>query len=408
MERFFSTEKRLNDVLTEKITQYGRPVKFVVDDKANRVIVSYFDGSSQELPLYKDPATGWEFFHSFIPTHSLANDDELQPRPIEVSRLWLLYNHLRSNAQLAASVARLDEDSRIFLFDGQHKAAAQIWLGRPSVECKVYLNPDVRELKETNLTAHEKLRQMPFYTSTLIRKYADIFGQDWEGYVATPGRKSESDFVEYLFSKGKKRAEATKELRNALYRDVLECEEPKSKLREYIAEENRARENPLSINLVQRTFFHEFIATPPLDVEFEGSGDFRSYERRNLVGILNMIVDESLKGKWNPELNDANHKKANRIYLSGAVRAWVPMLKDTVVQVLRIFDSDKREEILFRSITEEEFELIHDRIRRLFSNKVWMDPDPNIDAQLKINEPSITKTFLNGKGLSTEWILGLV
>jgi hypothetical protein len=405
MESYFSSEKRLDDVLAFKVKQFGKPVKVGLQHNGSTVTLTYFDETSQELAVHKDPATGWKFFYTHVPTHSLANDAELQPRPIEVGRLWLLYNHLRSNAQLAASVARID-DERILLFDGQHKAAAQIWLGRRAVECKVYLDADARALKETNLTAHEKLRQMPFYTSTLMRKYGDLFGEDWQEYVSTPGVKSETGFVDFLMSKGKKRAEANKELRFAIYKDVLESVDPANRLKEYIEEENRARENPLSTNLVQKTFFHEFITPPPLNVEFESPNDYRAEERRNLVKLLNMIVQESLDGKWNPEANDAGHKKASRIYLSGAVRGWVPMLKDAVAQVLRLFDSDQRERILLRSISEDEFTLIHGRTERLFSHKVWLDPDPNIDNQLKINEPKLTKQFLNGNGLTTGWILG--
>ncbi|GFP33314.1 hypothetical protein HKBW3S42_01648, partial [Candidatus Hakubella thermalkaliphila] len=86
-----------------------------------------------------------------------------------MKRLWELYRHLIVHTQLSPAICRLVND-RILLFDGQHKSAAQIWAGRKEIECKVYINPDVRVLKETNLTAHDKLRQMPFFTSVLINK----------------------------------------------------------------------------------------------------------------------------------------------------------------------------------------------------------------------------------------------
>ncbi len=405
MEKFFDRERKLDDILEYKVKQYGKPTKLTFDGQTAEI--TYFDGSHEKLPVYEDPATGWKFTHSFVPAHSLSNDIELQPRPLEGSRLWDLYTHLRSNAQLAASVARFDEEKgRILLFDGQHKAAAQLWLGRRAVECKVYLNANPRMLKETNLMAHYKLRQMPFYTSTLIRKYGNIFGEDWQEYAGDPGVKSEAGFVEFLMSKGKKRAEANRELRSAIYRDVLESTDPPNMLTPYIEEENRARKNPLSINLVQRTFFQEFLVDPPVDAEFEGPNDFRVQERRNLIRLLNMIVEVSLDGKWNPDANDANHKMASRVYLSGAVRAWAPMLKDVVAQVLRLFDSDDREKVFFRAIGEEDFKIIRGRIARLFSHKIWLDPDPTIDAQLKINEPILTKQFLSTKGLTASWILG--
>ena len=84
------------------------------------------------------------------------------------------------------------------LFDGQHKTAAQLWAGRRRVECKVYLDPDKRVIKETVLAAHDKLRQMPFYTSTLISRYSALFKEDWEEYMERPGTKSEKGFVQFL------------------------------------------------------------------------------------------------------------------------------------------------------------------------------------------------------------------
>src|SRR5215213_6717148 len=106
--------------------------------------------------------------------------------------MWDLYRHFQRNTQLAPSICRFDEKGALLLFDGQHKAAAQIWAGREVVECKVYIRPIATILKETNLEAHQSYRQMSFYSYELMKKYADIFGEDWDKYVALQGRKSEA------------------------------------------------------------------------------------------------------------------------------------------------------------------------------------------------------------------------
>ena len=69
--------------------------------------------------------------------------------------------------RLNGAVCRLVA-GKIMLFDGQHKSAARIWAGRKALDCKVDIDPDVRLLKDTNPIAHDKLRQMAFFTSTLI------------------------------------------------------------------------------------------------------------------------------------------------------------------------------------------------------------------------------------------------
>lgn len=125
------------------------------------------------------PATREKYFYASVPVVFVKNDVELQPRALEPERLWELYRHLRRYTQLQPAIARF-VDGGLLVFDGQHKAAAQVWAGRDALDCKIYIDPDVRRIKETNLSAHDKLRQMPFYTSTLLEKYAGMASEDWE------------------------------------------------------------------------------------------------------------------------------------------------------------------------------------------------------------------------------------
>jgi len=207
-------------------------------------------------------------------------------------------------------------------------------------------------------------------------------------------------------SKGKNRGDAIKEIRLSLIKDILESSDPRNEIVEFIAEENRTRKNPLTHSALHRTFFHEFVVPPPLKVEIESADDHRKQERDNIIRLLNIVAEETLIGQWNPQLNDAKHKKAERIYLSGALRAWVPLLKDVVAQILQLYESDEKEKIFFRETSEGNFGLIRGRIKHLFTHKLWIDPNTDIDAKLKINEPKITKQFLRDSGLQASWVLG--
>jgi hypothetical protein len=271
-----------------------------------------------------------QYFYSVLPIEYICNDADLQPRPLEQKRVWELYRHLTTHTQLAPAVCRL-VGNKIMLFDGQHKSAAQIWAGRKVLDCKVYIDPDVRKLKDTNLIAHDKLRQMPFFTSTLIAKYSDIFKQEWDEYLDRVGTKTEQDFVSFLRVRGKTSVEAKKMLQMAIEQDVIEA--PTNRLSEFIAERNRTRKNPLSISILEKTFFREFVLAPPIEVEFESTSDFREEEKNNLVRLLTLVAEKQLVGRWNPEASNAAHTKAERIFSAGAMRAWVPMLRDVVAQV---------------------------------------------------------------------------
>ena len=407
MDKFFNVSgvRKLNDVLELKLgtDNYGKLLKYEIVD-SDKMIRIYFGDTETNItfPLYKCPATGYHYFYLKLPVKYLKNDDKLQPRPIEPKRLWELYVHLQKNTQLAPAICRL-ENNNIYLFDGQHKSAAQIWAGRDSVECKVYIEPDLRLIKETNLAAHDKLRQMQFFTSVLISKWADLFYEEWQEYLETKGEKSEKGFVKFLKNKGKSKIDA----KNMIYSNIIDSvlDDDSNRIVEFVAERNRARKNPLAINKLKQTLFKNYIAPPPLEIDIEKSDELREYERKNMLSLLNIISEETLIDKWNPERNDAEYKKAERIFTSGSMKAWSKMLRDVVATVLRLYDEDERNKIFLRSISEDDFDLISSRIKRLFEHKLWADPSSEIDNNLRVNNEKHVKEFFESYGLTVVWIL---
>lgn len=408
MGRFFdhADPRRLDDLLALKLSAdgFGREVR-VDGDRQSQLTLHFTNPERppQTCSVFSCPATRMRYFYSLLPIEYLSNDTDLQPRPLEQKRVWELYRHLTAHTQLAPALCRLVA-GKIMLFDGQHKSAAQIWAGRKTLDCKVYIDPDIRLLKDTNLIAHDKLRQMAFFTSTLIAKYTAIFQQEWEEYLERPGSKNESDFVAFLRVRGKTTTQAKKMLQMAIEQDVME--DPDNHLSEFIADRNRSRKNPLSINILEKTFFREFILTPPTTVEFEGSEDFRGEEKRNLVRLMSVIAEKQLAGRWNPDANNAAHQRADRIFTAGTTRAWVPMLKGVIAQVLLLFDDPSRDRVLYRPITEQQWTLIEGRVDKLFSHKIWDDPSPDVVAQLKINAVEQVRSFMASRGLTVNWVLG--
>lgn len=397
--------RRLNDLLEQKLTSSGFGHDVVTELKGDQIDLHFINPPrpKQTVTVFQCPATTMRYFYAVLPIEYITNDPDLQPRPLEQKRLWELYRHLSSNTQLAPAVCRM-VGKRILLFDGQHKSAAQIWAGRKTLDTKVYIEPDIRLLKDTNLVAHDKLRQMAFFTSTLIAKYSDIFKELWEEYVEKPGIKTESGFVVYLRGRGKTALEAKKMLMMAIEQDVLD--DKTNRMAEFIADRNRTRTNPLTIAILQKTFFKDYVLAPPTEVEIEGPDDFRAEERLNLVRLLSIIADKQMINKWNPDNKGASHQKAERIFGAGAIRAWAPMLKDVIAQVLQLYDVVERSRLLFRKITDTQWILIEGRIDQLFLHKIWDDPDPNIAAQLSVNAVEQVRTFMASQGLTVNWILG--
>jgi hypothetical protein len=245
---------------------------------------------------------------------------------------------------------------------------------------------------------------MPFYTSTLLEKYASMATEDWEAFLLRSGPKTESAFLDFVRTVADlSKAEALKRIRSMIYQDVLE--HPGNTLREYIAEENRGRQNPLTMYRLEKTFLAEFVAAPPLNDEFESPAYHRDEERENLVRLFNIIVAESLTNRWAPEKGDDAHKKAARLYSAGALRAWVPMLKDALAPALQLFDHEDRRKIFYRKLNDTDFLTMERLVQRLFSHKVWTDPDPALN-DLRYDNARRAKDMLLGARLTTNWILG--
>ena len=193
-------------------------------------------------------------------------------------------------------------------------------------------------------------------------------------------------------------------IRSNIYDTILD--DPENKIVEYIAERNRSRKNPLTIHSLKQTIFKHFITDPPLDMDIEKSDELREFERKNVVKLLNILAEETLENKWAPKEGTREHKIAERIYAAGALKAWSRMLRDVIAAVLKLFDEDEREMIFLRRIYEEDWELIRGRIRRLFEHKIWADPSPEIDSNLRVNNEKHVKEFFEQRGLKVDWILG--
>ncbi|MFA5032296.1 MAG: HNH endonuclease signature motif containing protein [bacterium] len=405
LDRFFEGgPKYLDDLIKEKCGRCEPKIKY--EDKGDHITL-YFDDSAHNFPLYECPIKKWKYFYAKLPVVNIGNDKDLQPRALRVVSLWGLYRHFQLNTQLSPSICRIDENGGLLLFDGQHKAAAQIWSGQKYIECKVYLTPDSRILKETNLEAHGSFRQMSFYSHELMKKYADLFGEDWNEYIKTEGAKSEIEFMSFLMvSKNHSKAQAKNEIALAMYNEIID--DPDNKLSKYLSEKSRGRQQPLTFARLKKTFFQYMLVPPPTECEFESDEDFRKDEKRNLIRLMNIVAEEGLDDKWDPEKNNSMHKRAERIFGAGSIRAWVILLTNVINTHLRHYTDEQRAQFFFRKIPDAEFNYFKQFVQKLFTHKIWDDPDPagELSARLAKDDIETARALFEEKGLTVDWILG--
>ena len=148
------------------------------------------------------------------------------------------------------------------MFDGQHKLAAQVLNNNTEVDIKVYVSPDDTEkakklfddLMITNLEAHSKHKQIPFYTSTLLDRLSVIYKEMLDEFTAKKavGQHSEENFIKFLVAEKQQNKKDAKEmLKSAIMDNAIEL----SALRPFIAEASKDAAYPLSIDLLKKTIF---------------------------------------------------------------------------------------------------------------------------------------------------------
>ena len=112
MDRFFAdaVPRRLDDLLRLKLAAdgFGRAVR--VDELRDGQLTLRFtrpERTAQTCAIFACPATGMRYFYSVLPIEYLANDGDLQPRPLEQKRIWELYRHLSAPAAPATRSLRM-------------------------------------------------------------------------------------------------------------------------------------------------------------------------------------------------------------------------------------------------------------------------------------------------------------
>jgi hypothetical protein len=160
-------------VSLEHVLSYFSGSKFDFNYKITKDILSYnFHelGHKDEYhaTIFCDPLAGEKSCFIEIPIEYLFHDQLINPRSLNFNAPNLIREFHKGNPQLQLGLVRIDQ-GKLKVFDGQHKAVAQILLGARVVLFRVFVEPDVSKLIETNTNAGSMLRQIEFDESTVYQ-----------------------------------------------------------------------------------------------------------------------------------------------------------------------------------------------------------------------------------------------
>jgi hypothetical protein len=315
--------------------------------------------------------------------------------------------------------------SKILLFDGQHKTAAQVVLGRKHIFCRVFINPDKDHLKEVNRRAHKELRQIEFFRSVLDTLGQDTFSVEFKKYLENPETKpkSEKGFIDWI--EAEKRHDMEKNLGHYLKARIRDFKEPENKFFRFVEmEKARSRTLPISYDSVEKTIFRWFIDATPCEVdvyecENQGKPYPRDIEARNVVKLMNLLAEKTLENKFDKNIGahkieerirkgeniSDEHLRAFRLYRPAAFIVWCELLKESIATYLalnRKITNDMKEEkrrgkgtrIFWAELDDADWDAIGKMIDKMISHKIWIDRGETISNAFGQTRPEFFKRFL--------------
>ena len=355
------------------------------------------DETIQSIPLYQDSLSNMRYFFSVFPLEYIHHDDRINPRSIGRNIRPLIEEFLRQRPQLHVGLAwwapEKDGTGKIKMFDGQHKAAAQILIGSRKLPVRVFVEPDLKVLLQANTNAGDKLRQVAFDTAVLRHLGSTLYAervkqyQEFKGFRDDNYSFSEKDLV--AFFRGEHR-EVQKYIVDWV-RDSVNYHRD-NRLKEYVEWAGKKGNRPLAYAALERTFFAEFLYKyalhTPIALAMDRGDNPRMIERDQLVRLMSLYADIFFVSQWDPDLGgrrlEARLQKGE-IIAEGHLRAWRVTREEilaTIMKYVRLViehyfavtgKSIEKDRLMQCRFPEDVWARIETFLRRLSGLPAWID-----------------------------------
>ena len=390
----------LGDVLT---TYGGSTEELRLRQESNLVkftLSAAGDDTVRVAPTCADRLSGMSSFFAELPIEYLHHDDKINPRTIGSNLRGLIEEFQKGRPQLHVALAwwapepEGDSAGRVRVFDGQHKAAAQILLGTRSLPVRVFLRPDSDVLRQANTNAGSKLKQVAFDTAVMHHLgsslYADRVAQFKEMRHLNDDDFSFSETELVGFFSGEKR-EMLKYIVDAQKDAIMRDEN--NRLTEFVEWAGKGASLPLSYSAIDKTFFREFLfrkaLATDLDDGLEAGENPRQLERDQLVRLMTMYAEAVFVDKWDPDTG--GRRLENRVQKSEAIahahlRAWrlsrEEVLANVLSQGVRVVlehyyalrrQSVRRDRLLHTRAPDELWDAVGSFLANLVALPCWVD-----------------------------------
>ena len=353
-------------------------------------------------PIHVDARSGFRSVFLEIPLEYLHHDRYINPRAIGSNLRKLVVEFQRKIPQLHISLGWIDTTDgnkvEVRVFDGQHKAAAQVLLGARILPVRVFIDPDTDVLLTANTNAGTTLRQVAFDKSVQRSLGSSILSKRIDRYRAERNLEpddesfSEQELVSHFQGEAR-------EMRRYIVDRVRDgiAHHPNNKLREYIEYGGRTTDRPLSYSTIEKTYFQFFISTDILTAAFnykiEEGLNQRELEIEQTVKLMNIIAEKIYIGLFDlgrgtrrienevqqGQIIDEDHLRAFRMSKEEVLYNWLKLIRQVIYQYfVTLGEPTSESRLLQRPIPERCWRNVENFIDSLKGLPLWVNRDLSI------------------------------
>lgn len=407
MEKYLREKKEfiLGDALNEFYPERDRnnTVEFELTESQsqNQIKVSYPTGNIETYPVLADERdNSVKSFVAMVPFEYVYHDSSINPRSI-IDLEPLIEEFYYKHPQLQPCLAYVKFDgikgkSDIWVFDGQHKAAAQLYLRNEKLLVRVFINPDIDKIKLTNFRAHTIVAQVHFPQLIQDKVGYSLFKLEFEKWKekADVERQSEEDFLRETEDKDQYRIFLQNYLK---YRVLFSEGGQKNKILNYTETVTaRSKKFPLVYETLNRTFFRLFLYLKPASEPIQDSEKYRTLEMKNLSNFMEIFTEEVLEKKFEVKdgaifkieekiRDDPNsvpdaHLIAYRMCRAPAMTVYLTEVKKAIAWLLRsrnkyINNKWGDDRVFWCKIDDDEWRKIRRMIQVINQHKIWREKE---------------------------------
>lgn len=296
--------------------------------------------------VWRDRLSDMEYFFAVLPLAYLHHDQRINPRSIGANLRGLVEEFHQKRPQLHVSLAwwapESGDEGPINVFDGQHKAAAQILLGTKELPVRVFLRPDLKVLLQANTNAGDKLRQVAFDSAVKRHLGSTLYYERVQEYQRlkqlSPDDYSFSEVDLVRLFRGEHR-ELVKYIVDAA-RDSI-TRDPNNKLMDFVQWAGKGYEKPLAYSGIEKTFYSQFLHMKPIETPLSAGLEIgsnpRQLEKEQMIRLMSLFAEVFFVSQWDAELG--GFKLEDRLLKGepippGHLRAWRIGREEVLANVL--------------------------------------------------------------------------